>query len=48
MFSKINVSGKTKIKPSILSNNPPCPGSKDPVSLTLAFLLKKDINKSPN
>ena len=34
--------------PSILSNNPPWPGKIDPVSLILAFLLKKEINKSPS
>ena len=27
---------------------PPCPGNIEPVSLTLAFLLKYEINKSPN
>ena len=32
---------------SILSNTPPCPGKNVPVSLTLAFLFKKEKNKSP-
>ena len=46
---KINVpTGIAKIIPSILSNIPPCPGISFPVSLILAFLLKKEMNKSPN
>ena len=41
-------SGKANRIPSILSNIPPCPGKIDPVSFILAFLLKKEITKSPN
>ena len=33
--------------PSNLSRTPPWPGNKLPVSLILAFLFKKEINKSP-
>tara|TARA_B110001450_G_scaffold34543_1_gene29972 strand:+ start:2105 stop:2266 length:162 start_codon:yes stop_codon:yes gene_type:complete len=33
--------------PSILSRIPPCPGSKSLVFLTLAFLFKNEINRSP-
>ena len=33
--------------PSILSKIPPWPGKTKPVSLTFAFLLRKEINKSP-
>ena len=40
--------GIAKIIPSNLSRNPPCPGSKSLVSLTLALRLSKEINKSPN
>ena len=40
--------GIAKIIPSTRSNIPPCPGIKFPVFLTLAFLLKYEINKSPN
>ena len=39
--------GKTKIIPSILSNNPPCPGMILPVFLIFEDLLKYDIIKSP-
>ena len=38
---------KTKIIPSILSSNPPCPGMIFPVFLILEDLLKYDIIKSP-
>ena len=37
-----------KIIPSIRSKNPPWPGNKSLVFLVLAFLLKNEINKSPN
>ena len=40
--------GIAKIKPSNLSNKPPCPGKIEPVSLIFAFLLMKDTKKSPN
>ena len=33
--------------PSTLSKTPPCPGNKLPVSLILAILFSKEINKSP-
>ena len=34
--------------PSILSSTPPWPGNKSLVSLTLAFLFKYEIERSPN
>ena len=34
--------------PSILSRTPPCPGSRSLVSLTLAFLFKYEIERSPS
>ena len=40
--------GIAKIKPSNLSNKPPCPGKIEPVSLIFAFLFKYEKNKSPN
>ncbi len=40
--------GIPKNIPSNLSNTPPCPGKKLPVSLTFPFLFKKEKNKSPN
>ena len=40
--------GTPKNIPSNLSRIPPCPGKKFPVSLILAFLFKKEKNKSPN
>ena len=40
--------GKAKIIPSTLSRKPPCPGNISLVSLTFAFLLSKEINRSPN
>ena len=40
--------GTPNIIPSILSNIPPCPGRKLPVSFTFANLFKYEINKSPN
>jgi len=39
--------GNAKIIPSILSNNPPCPGIIVPVSLIFDNLLKKEIIISP-
>ena len=36
----MKAAGKTKIAPSILSNRPPWPGKIEPVSFTLALLLK--------
>ena len=39
--------GIANIIPSIRSSIPPCPGNKSLVFLTLAFLFKKEINKSP-
>ena len=39
--------GIAKIIPSILSSTPPWPGNISLVSLTLAFLLSKEMNKSP-
>ena len=34
--------------PSILSNIPPWPGSKFPVSFIFAFLFKNEIKRSPS
>ena len=48
MIINNNPKGKPIIMPSSLSRKPPCPGSKFPVSLTLAFLFKNEKNKSPN
>ena len=36
------------IMPSIRSSIPPWPGNKSLVFLTFAFLLRYEINKSPN
>ena len=42
------IKGITKIRPSILSKIPPCPGKILPVSFTFASLLKYENSKSPN
>ena len=34
--------------PSNRSRTPPCPGKKFPVFLIFAFLLRKEIRRSPN
>ena len=34
--------------PSVLSRNPPCPGSRSLVFFTCAFLFKNEIKRSPN
>ena len=39
--------GIPKKTPSSLSNIPPWPGKKFPVSFTFAFLFKKEKNMSP-
>ena len=44
---KINPIGIPKNIPSNLSNTPPCPGKKLPVSLIFPFLFKNEKNKSP-
>ena len=44
----MNAYGKAKIIPSILSNIPPCPGIILPVFFIFDFLLKNEINISPN
>ena len=40
--------GRVNNIPSALSNRPPWPGKKVPVSFILAFLFKNEIAKSPN
>ena len=43
----MRVKGAANVSESNRSNKPPCPGKILPVSLTLAFLLIYEINKSP-
>ena len=40
-------SGRVEVRASIRSSNPPCPGNNAPLSLTLAWRLIADSNRSP-
>ena len=42
-----NITGIVNIKLSVLSKNPPCPGSEFPESFTPASRFKRDSHKSP-